>query len=152
MLNQLADWLDDRTGYRTLIRTFNDEQIPGGARWRYVFGSTLASVFLIQAFTGVLMMTAYSPSSSSAWGSVYYINNVMWMGWFIRGLHHFGASTVMVLLVTAPASGAAGRRLPQAARGQLVVRPGAPGADGELRATPATSFPGTRRATGRPRS
>ena len=30
---------------------------------------------------------------------MYYINNVMWMGWFIRGLHHFGASTVMVLLV-----------------------------------------------------
>ena len=99
MLNQLADWLDDRTGYRPFLRTFSDEQIPGGARWRYVFGSTLASVFLIQAFTGVLMMTAYSPSSSSAWGSVYYINNVMWMGWFIRGLHHFGASAVMVLLV-----------------------------------------------------
>ena len=99
MLNQLAEWLDDRTGYLTLVRTFSEEQIQGGARWRYVFGSTLASVFLIQAVTGVLMMTAYSPSSASAWGSVYYINNIMWMGWFIRGLHHFGASTVMVLLV-----------------------------------------------------
>ncbi|MGZ3386327.1 MAG: cytochrome b [Isosphaeraceae bacterium] len=99
MLNQLAAWLDDRTGYLTLVRTFSEEQIQGGARWRYVFGSTLASVFLIQAVTGVLMMTAYSPSSASAWGSVYYINNIMWLGWFIRGLHHFGASTVMVLLV-----------------------------------------------------
>ena len=68
MLNQLANWLDDRTGYRTLIRTFNDELIPGGSRWRYVLGSTLASVFLIQAFTGVLMMTAYSPSSASGLG------------------------------------------------------------------------------------
>ena len=57
------------------------------------------SVFLIQAVTGLLMMTAYSPSSSTAWGSVYYISHVMWMGWFIRGLHHFGAQTVMVLLV-----------------------------------------------------
>ena len=44
-------------------------------------------------------MTAYSPSSATAWGSVYYINHVMWMGWFIRGLHHFGAQTVMVLLL-----------------------------------------------------
>ena len=41
MLNQLADWLDDRTGYRALVRTFSDETIPGGARWRYVFGSAL---------------------------------------------------------------------------------------------------------------
>ena len=99
MRNLLADWIDDRTAYRSLVRTFSAEIIPGGARWRYIFGSTLFAIFLIQAFTGVLMMTAYSPSSSSAWGSVYYINNVMWMGWFIRGLHHFGASAVMVLLL-----------------------------------------------------
>lgn len=68
MLNQLAAWLDDRTGYLTLVRTFSEEQVQGGARLRYVFGSTLASVFLIQAVTGVLMMTAYSPSSASALG------------------------------------------------------------------------------------
>ena len=65
MLNLLAEWLDDRTGYRSLIRTFSEEQIQGGARWRYVFGSALASVFLIQAVTGVLMITAYSPSSAT---------------------------------------------------------------------------------------
>ncbi len=70
MLDRLADWLDDRTGYRVLVRPFADEILPGGARWRYVFGSGLASVFLIQAFTGVLLMTAYSPSSQAAWGSV----------------------------------------------------------------------------------
>jgi ubiquinol-cytochrome c reductase cytochrome b subunit len=96
---QLADWIDARTGYRSLTQRLSHEIIPGGARWRYIFGPTLCAVFLIQAFTGLLMMTAYSPSSGSAWGSVYYINNVMWMGWFIRGLHHFGASAVMVLLV-----------------------------------------------------
>jgi len=99
LLDRLADWLDDRTGYRALVRPFADEILPGGARWRYVFGSGLASVFLIQAFTGVLLMTAYSPSSQAAWGSVYYISHVMWMGWFIRGLHHFGAQAVMVLLL-----------------------------------------------------
>jgi quinol-cytochrome oxidoreductase complex cytochrome b subunit/mono/diheme cytochrome c family protein len=99
LLNQLARWLEDRTGHHRLVRTHSEELIKGGARWRYVFGSTLAAVFLIQAFSGVLMMTAYSPSSSTAWGSVYYIENVMWMGWFIRGLHHFGAQTLMVLLL-----------------------------------------------------
>ena len=99
MFKQLADWLDDRTGAGALLRTLSGEEIPGGARWRYVLGSALASVFLIQAFTGMLMMTAYSPSSATAWGSVYYINHVMWMGWIIRGLHHFGAQAVMMLVV-----------------------------------------------------
>ncbi|QEH33619.1 Menaquinol-cytochrome c reductase cytochrome b subunit [Aquisphaera giovannonii] len=98
MRNPLADWINERTGYRAFARTFSDQVMPGGARWRYVFGTTLATVFLVQAFSGLMMMLAYSPSSNSAWGSVYYISNVMWMGWIIRGLHHFGAQTVMVLL------------------------------------------------------
>jgi quinol-cytochrome oxidoreductase complex cytochrome b subunit/mono/diheme cytochrome c family protein len=99
LFKQFADWLDDRTGAVALLRTLSGEEIPGGARWRYVLGSALASVFLIQAFTGMLMMTAYSPSSATAWGSVYYINHEMWMGWIIRGLHHFGAQAVMLLVV-----------------------------------------------------
>jgi quinol-cytochrome oxidoreductase complex cytochrome b subunit/mono/diheme cytochrome c family protein len=99
LLKPLADWLNDRTGFRTWTNRLAAETIPGGSRWRYVFGSTLAAVFLIQAVTGVLMMTAYSPSSATAWGSVYFINDHMWMGWFIRGLHHFAAQAVMVLLV-----------------------------------------------------
>ncbi|WP_165233960.1 cytochrome b N-terminal domain-containing protein [Aquisphaera insulae] len=98
MPNQIANWVDDRTGYRAFVRTFSDQVMPGGARWRYVFGSGLAAVFLVQAFTGLMMMLAYSPSSNAAWGSVYYISHEMWMGWIIRGLHHFGAQTVMVLL------------------------------------------------------
>jgi quinol-cytochrome oxidoreductase complex cytochrome b subunit/mono/diheme cytochrome c family protein len=98
LLNHLADWLEARTGYRRMVRD-GSEILEGGSSWRYVLGSTLMAVFLIQALSGVLMMTAYSASSSTAWGSVFYIEKVMWMGWFIRGLHHFGAQTVMVLLV-----------------------------------------------------
>ena len=98
MIKQLTDWLDDRSGFKSLIKRFRDEPIPGGARWRYVFGSALTVAFLIQAFTGVLLMTAYSPSSSMAWASVFYIKEQLWMGWFIRGVHHFSAQTLMTLL------------------------------------------------------
>ena len=44
-------------------------------------------------------MTSYSPSSSTAWGSVFYISHDMWGGWFIRGVHHFAAQAMVVLLV-----------------------------------------------------
>jgi len=98
LFKQLADWLDDRTGYRERRRRLLEVPIPGGARWPYVFGSALAAVFLVQAFTGVLLMASYSPSTAAAWGSVFYINQVMWMGWFLRGLHHFTAQAVMFLL------------------------------------------------------
>lgn len=98
MFKKLADWLEHRTGYRGLIHEALEEPIPGGARWRYVFGSALTSVFLIQAFTGVMLMLSYSPSSSTAWGSVFYISNNLWMGWFIRGIHHFAAQAMVILL------------------------------------------------------
>lgn len=99
MPNRLADWFETRTGYRALLHEALDEPIPGGARWRYVFGSALMSTFMIQLVTGVLLMCSYSPSSTTAWGSVYYISQQMQGGWFLRGLHHFGSQAMIVLLV-----------------------------------------------------
>ena len=89
------DWLDDRTGYRKFVSVLLLEEIPGGARWRYVWGSTLVFVFSLQLITGILLMTAYSPGDTSAWGSVHFIQYQMDFGWLIRGLHHFGSQTMM---------------------------------------------------------
>lgn len=98
-LQPLADWLDDRTGYKAFLHEALDEPIPGGARWKYVFGSALTATFMIQLVTGLLLMTSYSPGSSTAWGSVFYISNVMSFGWFLRGIHHFGSQAMVILLV-----------------------------------------------------
>lgn len=98
MLGKFFDWLDHRTGYRKLMDAMLLEHIPGGAKWRYVWGSCLAFVFMIQLITGVLLMTAYSPGENTAWGSVYFIQYEMDFGWLIRGLHHFGSQTMVVLL------------------------------------------------------
>jgi quinol-cytochrome oxidoreductase complex cytochrome b subunit/mono/diheme cytochrome c family protein len=95
---RLSDWLDHRTGFRRLRDAMLLEHIPGGAKWRYVWGSALAFVFMIQLVTGVLLMTAYSASESTAWSSVYFIQYQMDFGWLIRGLHHFGSQTMVVLL------------------------------------------------------
>jgi ubiquinol-cytochrome c reductase cytochrome b subunit len=98
VLGQLSDWLDHRTGYRKIRDALLIEHIPGGAKWRYVWGSCLVFVFTVQLITGVLLMTAYSPGDSTAWGSVYFIQYEMDFGWLIRGLHHFGSQTMVVLL------------------------------------------------------
>lgn len=98
MFGALSNWLDHRTGIKRFMGLMLIEHIPGGARWRYVWGSCLAFVFAIQLITGVLLMTAYAPSDTSAWGSVYFIQYQMDFGWLIRGLHHFGSQTMVVLL------------------------------------------------------
>jgi ubiquinol-cytochrome c reductase cytochrome b subunit len=99
MIKQLQDWFDQRVGYRRIIRYALYENIPGGARWRYVWGSTLVFTLFVQFVTGVFLWMAYSPSSHSAWESVYYIQHEMTAGWLLRGVHHWTASVMNVLLV-----------------------------------------------------
>jgi ubiquinol-cytochrome c reductase cytochrome b subunit len=98
MKNVLA-WLDQRTGYKALVHEALFENVPGGARWRYVWGSTLTFFFSVQVITGLFLWMSYSPSSQSAWESVYFIQHHVWGGWFLRGLHHFVAQAMTVLLV-----------------------------------------------------
>ncbi|MBL9209369.1 MAG: cytochrome b N-terminal domain-containing protein [Opitutaceae bacterium] len=98
-MKSALDWLDQRTGYKRLVHETLYENVPGGARWRYVWGSTLAFCFVIQVITGCFLWLAYSPSSQTAWESVYFIQHEMWGGWFLRGLHHYTAHAMTVLLV-----------------------------------------------------
>lgn len=98
MIKPLLDWLDQRTGYRKITHEALYENVPGGSRWRYVWGSTLTFALCIQAITGAVLWMAYSPGSQSAWESVYYIQHDMFLGWFVRGLHHFTAQAMIVLL------------------------------------------------------
>lgn len=98
MLRKVADWFDDRTGYRALISHALDEEIVGGARWAYVFGSGLLTVFICQVITGLLLMVTYTPAVGSAWSSVFYLQHVVTAGWFVRGLHSYGAQAMIVVL------------------------------------------------------
>lgn len=99
MIKKLANWLDDRTGYRHLVEILLNEPIRGGARWRYVWGSTLTFVFFLQVITGTMLWLGYSPSAKTAWESVYYIQHEMTLGWLLRGIHHFAAQAMVVLLL-----------------------------------------------------
>jgi quinol-cytochrome oxidoreductase complex cytochrome b subunit/mono/diheme cytochrome c family protein len=94
----LFSWLDDRTGYKGFIQAALYEHIPGGARWRYVWGSTLMFALAVQMVTGLFLWMHYSPSSQTAWESVYYIQHEMTGGWLLRGIHHYTAQVMVVLL------------------------------------------------------
>ena len=97
-MNALWNWLDSRTGIKEVLHETLYERIPGGARWRYVWGSTLVFAFSVQVITGLFLWMAYSPSSTTAWESVDYITHEMQFGWLLRGLHHFMAQAMVVLL------------------------------------------------------
>src|SRR5215831_18866367 len=99
MIKRFTDWADQRTGCRRIVHEALYENVPGGARWRYVWGSTLTFALAVQFITGIFLWMAYSPSSQTAWESVFFIQDEMTAGWLLRGLHHFMAQAMTVLLV-----------------------------------------------------
>jgi ubiquinol-cytochrome c reductase cytochrome b subunit len=98
LVSKLSEWAEQRTGSRKLLHEALYENVPGGARWRYVWGSTLTFCLVAQFITGVFLWMGYSPSSQTAWESVYYIQDVMGGGWLLRGLHHYTAHAMIILL------------------------------------------------------
>ena len=92
-------WLDNRTGIETAIRNFLYEEIPASSGWHQVFGSVAVFLFLVQAFTGALLAFNYAPTPGDAYNSLRYILTEVTGGHLIRGLHHWGASMLIVVVV-----------------------------------------------------
>src|SRR3984957_18352577 len=95
----LWNWIEQRTGINGLLRDALDEPIPGGARYAYIFGSGLLFVFLSQVITGVFLALYYVPSADHAHTTVAYITKSVTAGSFLRGLHSYGASAMIVVLL-----------------------------------------------------
>ena len=92
-------WLDQRMGIFHLTNEALDEPIPGGARWAYVFGSGLLYILLSQIVTGVFLAMYYVASADHAHTTIEYITKVVTAGSFLRSLHSYGSSAMVVTLV-----------------------------------------------------
>jgi len=94
-----ADWLDDRIGWRGIWRA----SCGGGcdARGRCWWPVSLSIIFFLlvqQSITGFFLWIYYSPSSQTAWESVYFIQHQVWLGWLVRGLHFWSAQVLVGFL------------------------------------------------------
>jgi ubiquinol-cytochrome c reductase cytochrome b subunit len=98
MASKLYEWLDSRLKLKPVKETLLDEPIPGGASWIYVFGSATLFLFFLQAITGMFLAVYYAPTPDHAYDSIRYIETQVLFGAFVRGLHHWGASAMVVVI------------------------------------------------------
>ena len=96
--NGLVEWFDRRTGIHSLLHEALDEPVPGGANWAYVFGSGLLFLFVSQVITGIFLAMYYVPSADHAHTVVSYIVKEVSAGSFIRSIHAYGSSGIIILL------------------------------------------------------
>ena len=96
MTVRLADWLDERLGWRRAWEAVFLRKVPK-VNWLYTLGSATLFVALNQIITGILLTIYYVPTPDQAYDSVTYITTQVPAGWLIRGLHHWGASAMVLL-------------------------------------------------------
>ena len=93
-----VDWVDERTSLSGGLRWLMFRKIPKGTNWFYTLGSATLFAFLSQAVTGVFLAMYYDPSITHAYESARYITNEVFLGEFVRGMHKWGSSVMVILI------------------------------------------------------
>lgn len=95
----VVDWVDERTSLSGAARWMMFRKVPKGTNWFYTLGSATMIAFLNQAVTGVFLAMYYRPDANGgAYESIRYITNDVFLGAFVRGMHKWGASVMVVLI------------------------------------------------------
>ncbi|MBN9387347.1 MAG: cytochrome b N-terminal domain-containing protein [Chloroflexi bacterium] len=105
VIKGILGWLEDRTGVMAAIKPVLDHKVPytnWKTGWWYVLGSAVLVAFMIQVISGIALSTSYVSSAGDAYNSLTFITEEMTFGSFLRGMHFWGGSA-MVLLVGAHA-------------------------------------------------
>src|SRR3954454_13309403 len=92
-------WLDERTGGGLFLRGFLSRKVPKGTNWFYTLGSATLTAFLSQAVTGVFLAMYYRPDAAGgAYESIRHINDDVFLGEFVHGMHKWGSSVMVILI------------------------------------------------------
>jgi quinol-cytochrome oxidoreductase complex cytochrome b subunit len=93
----IFQWFDDRLGLNDLYKATMDRPEPKGNWWN-TLGSASLFLFLMQGLTGIFLTVYYTPSPDHAYDSIQYIMTGVQFGWLIRGIHHWGASLMVIVV------------------------------------------------------
>ncbi len=106
MIQKLYDWIDERVDVAPIWRDIADHEVPEHVNpayhfsaFVYCFGGLTFFVVVIQVLSGMFLTMYYVPDIENAWKSVYYLQSQVAHGQIVRGMHHWGASVVIVMLL-----------------------------------------------------
>src|SRR5438270_6816 len=95
----VVGFIDERMSLSGGLRWLLFRKVPKGTNWYYTLGSGTLFAFLSQAVTGVFLAMYYRPDAAGgAYESIRHITNDVFLGQFVRGMHLWGASVMVVLV------------------------------------------------------
>lgn len=105
MLQRLYDWVDERLDITPIWRDVADHEVPEHVNpahhfsaFVYCFGGLTFFIIVIQILSGMFLTMYYVPDIVNAYESVRYLQGEVAFGMIVRGMHHWGASLVIVMV------------------------------------------------------
>ena len=97
MAENIFNWLNERLGLEEIYGVVLDRKVPK-VNWWFTLGSASLFLAVMQGVTGVFLTMYYVPSPDKAYDSIQYIMDGVAFGWLIRGIHHWGASLMVIIV------------------------------------------------------
>ncbi|MHB1424201.1 MAG: cytochrome b N-terminal domain-containing protein [Gemmataceae bacterium] len=102
-MKRILDWFDARLKVRESLLPLLEHPIPksadGPMGWWYVFGSASLTFLMVQILTGIALSLVFVPSADKAYDSLLYLNFDQPLGWFLRSLHYYAGSGMVVMVL-----------------------------------------------------
>ena len=100
----VVDWLDERYPFTKGVDEALYQRVPNFANaFYYCFGGMVFILIVFQLLTGVLLAMYYIPDATGnpapAYNSVLFIQNDVYLGWLIRGVHFWSANLLIIMVL-----------------------------------------------------
>lgn len=92
--SKISQWFESRLGLKATVLTPVPEYSLNPFYW---LGALTVIAFILQAFTGLLMLIYYVPTTDLAYASTIYIIKTVPLGWLIETVHLYGAYAMILL-------------------------------------------------------
>ncbi len=97
-MSRFSAFIRHRTGWEKHLRPFMEKQLPEGLSWGVTLGSVCALLFAVMAASGALLAMYYNPAPELAYASIDFIMTQVTLGPLLRGIHHWGAGAMVILV------------------------------------------------------
>ena len=99
-IKQIQEALDERFNLTPVIeKNLTKKMVPRTLSWAGCFGGLAFLLFLVQVFTGMLLLIYYKPDAAQAWDTVTFIKSNVPMGWLVQRVHTVGANVMICLVI-----------------------------------------------------
>src|SRR5581483_5420557 len=100
----VVNWLDERYPFTKSIDEALYQRVPNFANaFYYCFGGMVFILITFQLLTGILLSLYYVPDATGnpapAYLSVNFIQQSVYLGWLIRGVHFWGANLLIIMVL-----------------------------------------------------